>query len=399
MSARAGSAFFNFNSDPATNGLLTLYGNALWMRNDGAGAATNSNDGYLQITASVTNQRSAIIFADFDNGSVVKAFTFDADLRIGNGSILPADGFSINYVRANDPVLAATNPSTANVWATGPNCAANMPEEGTQTGISIGFDAYNSGGTAPFCNEASQSIGPDIIGIDVRVDGILILQYPVPTLNGTCADPSSLQTGPLDGTGNPGILCWQHLKVVLDTNSLLSVYWKNTLLLSNYPTSYFPSPGRLVFGGRTGASWENHHVDNMAITTIPANLALVGAASGFPDGFSVIINDSGPSVVNTGQPITAVLNGSSVTPLSIIKTGAVTVVTYHGFPRLLTAGATNTVTINGHDTNNMIINGTRTFVTPAYSTIPAGLAASGVNTNSPGFRLLPWQSGTEPNRI
>src|SRR5262249_13142126 len=152
----------------------------------------------------------------------------------------------------------------------------------------------------------------------------------------------------------PDILCWQHVKVVLDTNSLLSVYWKNTLLLSNYPTSYLPGPGRLVFGGRTGSYWENHHVDNMAITTIPAAVAVVGAASGFPDGFSLTINDSGSSVVDTNQPITAVLNGSSATPLSIIKTGGVTVVTYHGFPRLLTAGATNTVTVSGHDTNNTI---------------------------------------------
>jgi hypothetical protein len=51
------------------------------------------------------------------------------------------------------------------------------------------------------------------------------------------------------------------VKVVLDTNALLNVFWKNTLILSNYQTSYLPSPGQLVFAGRTGGAWENHHVE------------------------------------------------------------------------------------------------------------------------------------------
>src|SRR3954463_5797739 len=49
-SAHAGSAFFDFNSDPSASGLLTNYGNAAWSPVDGAGTATNANDGYLVIT-------------------------------------------------------------------------------------------------------------------------------------------------------------------------------------------------------------------------------------------------------------------------------------------------------------------------------------------------------------
>src|SRR2546430_214135 len=133
--AKAGSAFFDFNSDPTAGGLLTLYGNATWQPTGGAGAATNASDGYLQITDSAGGQRGAIVFADFDTGAVIRAFTFDADLRIGNGTASPADGFSINYVRQNDPVLTDAsgggNPATdGNIWATGPNCEANLPEEG-----------------------------------------------------------------------------------------------------------------------------------------------------------------------------------------------------------------------------------------------------------------------------
>ena len=280
MSAQAGSAFFNFNTDPTASGLLAVYGNANWKPSGGAGAATNTSDGFLEITPSLGNQRGAIVFADFDSGAMIRAFTFEADVRIGNGSGTPADGFSINYVRSNDPVLTSGNPAfDANIWATGPNCEANLPEEGTQTGVSIGFDAWNSGGTAPYCNEANQSIGPDIIGVNIRVDGQLVLQFPTPTLNGACNDPTSIQTGPQDGTGTPNGLCWAHVKAVLDTNAMLSVYWKSTLILSNYQTTYQPSPGRLAFAGRTGGAWEYHHVDNIAITTVPLPIQPVGVTN------------------------------------------------------------------------------------------------------------------------
>ncbi|HVV70800.1 MAG TPA: PA14 domain-containing protein, partial [Verrucomicrobiae bacterium] len=263
---------------------MQLFGNATWQPSGGTGASTNANDGYLEVTPSSGGQRGAVVFRDFDNGEVIKAFTFEADVRIGNGTAQPADGFSISYVRANDPVLGDVgnggNPAfDGGIWATGPNCEANLPEEGTQTGISVGFDAWTSGGAPPYCNEADQSIGPDIIGVDVRVDGTLVLQFPTPTLNGACDDPTSIQTGPTDGTGTPDGLCWAHVKVVLDTNALLSVYWKNSLILSNYQTSYLPSPGQLVFAGRTGGSWEYHHVDNIAITTIAAPVPPVTVAN------------------------------------------------------------------------------------------------------------------------
>src|SRR5882672_145445 len=98
----AGSAFFNFNTDPTASGLLSLYGNATWKTTGGAGAATNASDGYLEVTPSIGGQRGAIVFSDFDSGAMIKAFTFEADVRIGNGTAMPADGFSINYVRSND---------------------------------------------------------------------------------------------------------------------------------------------------------------------------------------------------------------------------------------------------------------------------------------------------------
>jgi len=398
LSTQAATVLFDFNTDPTANGLLHLYGNSRWVSTDGAGGSTNANDGYLSVTDAANGQRGAIVFEDFDGGQVVKAFTFEADVRIGNGTTQPADGFSINYVRANDPVLSAADPSSAdNVWATGPNCEANLPEEGSQTGMAIGFDAWNSGGTAPFCNEADQSIGADIPAVSVRVDGTLVTQFSTPTLNGSCSDATSLQTGPRDGSGSPSTLCWAHVKVVLDVNGVLNVFWKGAHILTDYQTTYFPSPGRLAFCGRTGNANENHHVDNILITTIPATVALVGSASGFADGFQVTLGDSGASVVNPST-VTTLLNGSAVTP-TVTKSGLTTTAVYHGFPTLLPPGSTNTVTVHAQDTNGNNIDGSRTFVVPAYSTIPGALAITGVNTSAKGFRILPWQSGIEPNRV
>ena len=90
------TASFNFNSNPSASGLLTLYGSANWQSTGGAGSATNASDGFVEVTPSAGNQRGAVVFADFDNGKIIQAFTFDADVRIGNGSTTPADGFSIN---------------------------------------------------------------------------------------------------------------------------------------------------------------------------------------------------------------------------------------------------------------------------------------------------------------
>lgn len=389
--AHAGTFFFDFNTDPSTSGLLTISGAGSWVPAGGAGSSTNSSDGYLELTDG-TSQATTIIFSDFDSGSVVQAFTFEADLQIGNGTQSPADGFSINYCRASDPVL------TGGAFATGPNCEAGLPEEGTQTGVGIGFDAWASGGSSPYCDEANQSIGPDIIAISVRVDGILYFQLPMTTQNGAVTDPTSLQTGAYDGTGSTANLGWAHLKVSLDANAKLSVWWKGTQLINQYQVpSYYPSAGRLVFAGRCGGSWENQNVDNISITTVAAALAQVGNVTGLPDGFSISASDSGASVVNASTA-SATLNGTAVSGMTSSKSGTTTTFTYHGFPTLLTAGATNTLVLNFKDGNGNAISATRTFVTPTFGVLDPSWAVTGVGT-TPGFRLLPWQSGAEPNSV
>ncbi|PYK98318.1 MAG: hypothetical protein DME19_12980 [Verrucomicrobia bacterium] len=386
---RAGTVFFDFNSDPTTSGQLQLFGNAQWVASGGVGAATNTSDGYLSLTESVNSQNGEVIFSDFDNGQVVQAFSFTAMVKIGDGTGTPADGISIAYVRANDPIL--TNPTGG--WSgiqVGPGVGGAM-EEGSTTGISVGFDSYNNG-------------SGDVEGLDIRVDGQLVLLNPMPTLNGTCGDPASIQTGPID-PNNPGsgdLLCWAPLSVVLDTNGVLNVSYKNTLILSNYQTAYFPSPGRLVMGARTGGLNELQYVDNISITTIAAAIALVGSASGFADGFSITINDSGSSVIDTTKPITLQLNGTSVSATSVQKNGGATTISYHGFPVLHPPGSSNQVSVSAKDTNNNTISGTRSFITPLYTVIPPGdsVPSSSVNLTKPGFRIRPYQStAVQPNSL
>ena len=388
--AQAGTFKFDFNQDPAISSLLTIAGNGSWTSFGGVGSATNAEDGFLVVT-SAGGQGTRIIFSDFDEGSVVQGFTFECDLRIGNGSSNPADGFSVNYCRASDPVL------TGGEFATGQNCEANLPEEGTQTGIAIGFDAWDSGGTAgSLCGVANQNIGVDVAAVTVRVDGTLVLQQQCPTRNGDCTDATSIQTGPYDGTGSADNLCWAHLKVQMTTDAKLSVWWKGAQLLNNYQTSYFPSAGRLVFAGRTGGSWQNQQVDNIAISTIAATLAQVGGASGYADGFTVALSDSGPSVVDAAT-LKAQLDGVPVSGLTISKAGGTSTVTYHGFPTLLAAGSSHTISLEVKDTHGNLVTADRPFSVPHYVSLPAGDVVAGVDTAKVGFRLKPWQSGSQPN--
>ncbi|MCP4188991.1 MAG: PEP-CTERM sorting domain-containing protein, partial [Planctomycetaceae bacterium] len=84
----------------------------------------------------------------------------------------------------------------------------NLPEEGTTTGISIGFDEWQSG---PNAQDTGKFTEDDVVGLSLRVDGQLIGQAPLTTLNGALEDVTSLQTGPNDdGINNLG---WADLTI------------------------------------------------------------------------------------------------------------------------------------------------------------------------------------------
>ena len=174
-SAHAGSAFFDFNSD-----LLPMDCSQITATRHGvpstAPGVTNANDGYLVITGGSGGQRGTIIFADVDNGQVVKAFTFEADLRIGNGTQIP---LTVSASIMPGPVTLSCNPPMAAapirpVSLPVHNAKAICLRKELKPGIAIGFDAWDSGGSAPYCDglgvASASNIGPDVIGISVRVD-------------------------------------------------------------------------------------------------------------------------------------------------------------------------------------------------------------------------------------
>ena len=366
--AFAGSVSYNFDTDPT--GILSFYGNAAYVPTDGNPAT----GGYLSLTDAINSQRSFIVFDDFDNGLVVKAFSFSMDVRIGGGNTTPADGFSVDYVRASDPVLV--DPASMNGWASNPGGEANLPEEGSTTGLGIGFDAYDSG-------------SGDIIGISVRLDNTLIASYPLPNQNTTCEDQNSLQTGPIDAAnpGSPDLLCWQPFSVDLADTGKLVIKYKGREITpaGGLQTTFIPSPGRLVLVARTGGLNQNQHIDNLKITTIASSTPTVGVINTQPAGFDFTILDAGADKVDV-TTVAVKVNGTTVTPV-VSKTADTTSVSFTEFPTLIPAGSTNTVVVSFKDNFGNPLSVSRDYVQSDYAVVPPSLAlpAGAVSTALPGF--------------
>lgn len=376
---------FDFNTDPS--GVLNTYGNAEWRSTDGNPAS----GGYLSITDAVNSQKGIIVFDDFDSGLIVKGFNFKVDLRIGNAvgqDGRPADGFSVNFARETDPMIVKVN---AGETPDGYNDTAGTPEMGTTTGISVNFDTW-SGNALPD--------GADIEGVLVRLDNKTLTRVAMPTRNGACEDPTSLQTGPYiaDSSGAVDQLCWQQLEVDLNDAGALTVKWKGSTLLDKYQTAFLPSRGRIVLMGRTGDANQNNHADNIRITTIPASTATVSGLTPRYNGFVVSIDDAPGSEVETAT-VSAKLDGAPVT-VTASKAGGKTTVTY-ALPagQRLTSNSAHALELT-FKASGVSYTVARDFTVPAYGTVYAGTKATGVNTGQPGFRIRPHQvDGGQPNSL
>ncbi|HWQ90703.1 MAG TPA: LamG-like jellyroll fold domain-containing protein, partial [Clostridia bacterium] len=212
----------------------------------------------------------------------------------------------------------------------------------------------------------------------------------MPALNGACTDINSLQTGP--NTAGITNLCWQPLLVVLATDGRLSVSYKNISLVTNFFTSFTPSPGRLIFAGRTGGSWQEQDVDNIRITTVSASTPVVGPSTGNANGFRFNIVDSGFATPETNT-LMVTLDGVAVPVTAITQSGApgggngITTVGYRNTALLLAPGSThtNTVQFTG-STFNGTVSTTNIFTVPNYTILASTQKAPGpVNTSLSGF--------------
>jgi hypothetical protein len=435
----AGVTTINFNSDPAATGLYRELGNGAseWRASGGASGA--ANDGYLSGNDARGGQQWCLVFKDLEAGLVVQAFKFEADLRIGGGTARPADGFSINYVRSSDELLAnadaGIDPTYSNFSEAGGE--ASLPEEGSRSGLGIGFDTWQSGDHPGGIT--------DVVGISIRVDGALITQLPVPLMpgntwpGGTFDDTpyrnlpasdsnyaKSMQTGALTtdedlngdgvvdaadvGVAQPNFaddpanwpkwiknLKWEKFVAELTIDSKVKISWKGVELTpaGGLAVNYGPSSGRLVFAGRTGGAWEAHHVDNIVLTTVPSDKIVVGTANPSPIGFSLGVEDSGASVLDPSK-VTLKLDGVAVDAgkLTTSKTGSTTTISFRDVGSPLAAGSTHSVTIDAKDTRGTAVSATRSFTVGDYTVLPASLAVTGVNTSQPGFTLSTYQVET-----
>ncbi len=399
LSAFAGSATWDFNTDPTTGpNPLTLLGSGTgggdWLDTGGV------TGGYLSLTGPTGSQWSKIIFPDMDNGLVIAAFTFECQLRIGNGTADPADGFSLNYASASDPTFTKDGDGnyqnggwsgTQGEPGSTDGSMAGLPEEGTITGLAIGFDAWLSGSLA-WPADLNGSAGDDVIGLSIRVDNKLITQIPLATKNGACDDPTSLQTGPRnpDDPADVSVLCWQPFKVQLTEDTKLSIWWKGSNVVNAMPVTFAPRAGRLVFGARTGGSFQNQHIDDIKLTTVGSEKFIIGTASGTPTGFEVTVSDSGGSVVDATQAGAVVafkLDGTAVTPTSITKNGGTTTLAFKDNAAPLGSGAKHIVSITIKDKNGLEQSGDREFTVPTYASLDAAWEATNVDKTKPGFVL------------
>jgi len=351
LPAQAATLDINFDSDPTA--LFEATGGTpgpIWTPTDG----NPSSGGYLTITDAVDSQSAFLIFKDADGGKIVTGFTFTADVRIGNdfgdANLRGADGFSISFARSSDPFLASQN--------TG-QLAAGLPEAGTATGLAISFDAW-SGNVLPD--------GPDREGVIVRLDNRTIGGVDLATRNGLCADQNSLQTGTNDLSGTTAPLCWQPIAVTLATDGKLTVSYKGRVILNAFQTGYVPSPGRLVFAGRTGSNNQIQHVDNIHLVTTLATAPVVSAVTAGLKSWSFQIFDNGTD--NLVDPATVVVkSGATVLTPTVTKVDNTTTVTYSQ-ATVYPASSTQTLTIDYKDTNgNVIPTVTRSFVVPAYAQV------------------------------
>jgi hypothetical protein len=392
--AQAGVTTINFNSDPAATSLYRELGNGAAEWRASGGASGGATDGYLALNDAKGGQQATLVFKDLESGLVVKAFKFEVNLRIGGGTANPADGFSINYVRGGDELLtnadAGIDPTYLNFSGAGGE--GSLPEEGSRTGLGIGYDTWQSGDHPGGIT--------DVVGISIRVDGALITQLPVPLRPGNtwpggtfdaapyrnlpASSPdyaSSMQTGALSdldlnedgvvdgndaGTAQPVLadvgaevwgkwiknLRWEKFVAELTENSKVKISWKGVELTpaGGLSVDFGPSSGRIVFAGRTGGAWEAHHIDNIVLTTVASDKIVVGTAAPNPIGFTLSIEDSGASVLNPST-VALKLNGAAIdsSKVTAAKTGATTAINYRNLASILPAGSTNTVELTYGD--------------------------------------------------
>lgn len=203
---------FNDGNVPAGSALA---GTAAVTATGGVG-----DSGVLHLTDAVNGQNGAFVISNASPSQAVGAFTAAFKARVGGGTEPPADGFSFNW--ASD--FPAGLPGEA--------------ENGGGTGLTLGFDIYDSGG-----GEAPS--------IDLRWHGALVASKLVPL--------NFIQTGDE----------FVEVLVRLNNNGTVTAVYGTNVVFYNIPLTNFTglSGASFAFAGRTGGLNENQWIDDIAIDT------------------------------------------------------------------------------------------------------------------------------------
>ena len=218
-----------FISEDFNTGLpagATLYGNASVTGNE------------VALTPASQSQHGALSFTDQDSGAAIDSWSAAFDFRMDlGGGVNGADGISLSFSRLG------------NVGFSG--LAHGVAEEGSNTGIAIGFDTWNNGGID---NNSGNHLS-------LRYDGALLALIDIPAFQ-----------------LNDAIM---RNAIISMTNGLLDVSINGQSFINHTIVGWSAYAGQFTFAGRTGAATNRQIIDNFTGSTTsqvpaPNPLLLIG---------------------------------------------------------------------------------------------------------------------------
>ena len=213
-------------------------------------------DGALKLTDAANSLNGSFVMEDFTGGEPLTEFTAEFKVRMAESACCdgprPADGMSFNF--ANDLPNAVFGPPVL------PCCG---PEDGAGTGLTISFDAWDNGPGNDTDAPAIEVLYGGSVVATVSLDGVR---------EGGRAPLTAIPTDPATGlpmnmrTDDIG---YANVKVRMDPDGTVDVWFKDVEVLSDVATGYTPTAGRFGFAGRTGGANQTHWVDDLVVTLAP----------------------------------------------------------------------------------------------------------------------------------
>jgi hypothetical protein len=226
----------------------------------------NASGHALHLTDAVNSQQGSFVVSDLDQGAVVRSFDAQFDALLGGSTSDPsgphADGLCFTW--------AADLP------------AGSFGEGGSDTGLTIIFEAYDNNTSIP---------GP---GINVKYQGVIVASQPLPL--------SVLETYPN----------FVPVYIRLSPGGLLTVVCDSQFVWNNLPIPGLAggmAGASFGWGARTGSFNDNFWIDNVRLATNPKISSLSRTTN--PAGLSITYSGVLQSATNVAGPYTDVPQAAS----------------------------------------------------------------------------------------